>query len=209
MKKILAIIVSLICILPICAEGHMTFKGVEINGTVESVMTQLENKGFARAEANAPEILGNIFGIEASKVEEVLEGIDGPKVIENKGEMVGLFTGKKVRLNIIGTATSNTAMTIDVTYERIDKWPDLKKEYDLLSSMLADKYGNPKMDVCDVCDAYDPVDDISKDKGSIYKIYMTENGYITILITGSSRIMLSYTDLANLKLNDQERASDL
>lgn len=209
MKKILAIIVSLICILPICAEGHMTFRGVEIDGTIESVINQLTAQGFENIEVNKTEMLESIFGEEAEKAEAILESLLGPEVNENKGEMVGIFTGKKVTLNIIGTATSNTAMSIEVVYEPISQWSKLKSEYDQLSLLLADKYGAPKKDVCDVCDEYNPVHEISMDRGSVYKTYQTEEGKITISISGRSRIMISYTDAINLALHNRERAGDL
>lgn len=209
MKKILVIIVSLISFLPIYAEGRMTFKGVEINGSVESVMNQLSAQGFEKVEENTTEMLEGFFGENAELAESILESILGPEVNENRGEMVGVFTGKKVTLNIIGTATSNTAMTIEVVYEPISQWSSLKNEYDQLSLMLADKYGAPKKDVCDVCDEYNPVHEISMDRGSVYKTYQTEEGKITISITGRSRIMISYTDAINLALHNRERAGDL
>lgn len=180
MKKILLSIICIMAAIFAQAEGHMTFKGIEIDGDLKSVISNLSKQGFKYVDST------------------------------NIGAMMnGWFTGREVKLFVLTTPISKTVKTIAISYESMYTWSTLKARYEELSSMLKNKYGEPIEDIDDVSDDYSPLHELTMDRGSIYRKYSSEFGNVVIEIKGDGKIQLYYFDKANMLLNSEEEQSDL
>ena len=81
MERILLTIICLVAIIFAYAEGHMTFKGIEIDGDLPSFVAKLEAQGFIKQSAG-----------------------------EDYATMTGSFTAEDVKLYIHATPISKTAL---------------------------------------------------------------------------------------------------
>lgn len=121
MKKILLCTICFMVAILAHAEGHMTFKGVEIDGDLPSFIAKLEAQGFVK----------NSMG-------------------EDYAIMTGTFTAEEVQLYIHTTPKSNTVYAVSVVYKPIDEWPYLEAHYRKFANSLKTKYGEPIEEVWDV-----------------------------------------------------------
>ena len=115
MKKFLLIVVVLFLGNLLWAQEHQTFKGIEINGTTENFIRQMECKGFS---------------IQRNK--------DGRTVLK------GSFSGRPNCLLLINTLEKEDIVSsVQVLFERELTWTALANNYDTLKNMLTEKYGQP------------------------------------------------------------------
>lgn len=121
MKRILLTIICVVAVLFAYAEGHMTFKGIEIDGDLESFIAKLEQQGFAKKS------IGEDFAI-----------------------MAGNFTAEDVQLVIHTTPVSKIVYSVSVIYKPTDSWPSQEAHYRNLASTLKKKYGEPIDEIWDV-----------------------------------------------------------
>lgn len=115
MKRTITTFAFIFSALLIMAEGHMTFKGVEIDGKLPDVVKQLEGKGYTKVSME--------------------NGI---------AMMLGTFTGQSVMLGVYTTPVTKTVSRITVIYpEGENSWTILSNQYEGLKERLTNKYGEP------------------------------------------------------------------
>lgn len=115
MKRLILIVAILFSGHLLRAQEHLTFKGVEINGSTENFIRQMENKGFS-----------------------ILKNRDSRAVLK------GTFSGKPNCLLLISTMEKEDVVSsVQVLFERELTWSALSNNYDTLKNMLTEKYGQP------------------------------------------------------------------
>lgn len=170
------------------AQGHMTFKGVEINGKAADVVRQLENKGFTRApQENGVSLL------------------------------TGTFTGQPVIVGVVTTPISKTVSRIAVTYpESGSSWTLLSNQYEGLKERLTSKYGEPdevieKFEIPYSPTSY-PLQAFQLEKATYKARFTTENGGVTLSILQfitTPAVCLLYWDKENEAKMDAELEDEL
>ena len=140
------------------AQGHMTFKGVEINGKAADVVKQLENKGFEKvSQENGVSLL------------------------------TGTFTGQQVIVGVISTPISKTVSRIAVMYPTGgDSWTIVSNQYEGLKERLTNKYGEPDEVIEKFETPYSPtsfpLQAFQLEKATYRTRFKSENGGVTLSI---------------------------
>lgn len=183
MKKILLSIICVMAAIFAQAEGHMMFKGIEIDGDLESFKSQLEKQGFS--------------------------GV----VQDRGGVMTGSFTGEDVMLVFYATPITKLVYSVLVMYESQSQWSILENKYNSLVGSLKKKYGEPKESIWDVDENSDPRHELIMDRATIVTHFGCENGGISIGIDNIPEygvaVYIIYWDKENDALKEAEEESDL
>lgn len=167
---------------------HMKFKGVPMEGSLQSFTSKLKNKGFTP------------IGIE-----------DGISLL--KGE----FAGYKDCTIATVADKSGMICKVSVVFPAMDKWGDLERCYSKYKSMLTEKYGDPKEWVekfqkNNINDDNLKRLELGMDRCKYYSIFEGINGEIQLQITHKDftcYVMLSYYDNANQELLRKQIMDDL
>lgn len=174
---ILTILVSLFTMTCLAQTEHMKFKGVPMEGTLQSFTNKLKTKGFTAV------------GIQ-----------DGVSLL--KGEFAGY---KNCTIGAIADK-SGMICKVAVIFPSMDKWGDLEKCYNNYKSMLTEKYGEPAQCEEYFSDGYDGdasnrMYGVQFDKYKYYTVFSCKQGDIQLEIAhegvSSCYVMLSYFDNAN------------
>lgn len=116
MKKIITMIALVLCTLAMSAQtNHMKFKGIPMEGTLQSFTNKLKMKGYTP------------MGIR-----------DGVSVL--KGEFAGY---KDCQVYAIAD-NSGMICKVTVTFPKMDRWSELETCYNKYKGMLTEKYGSPE-----------------------------------------------------------------
>lgn len=168
---------------------HMKFKGIPIEGSLQTFTTKLKAKGYTP------------IGIQ-----------DGVSLLT--GEFAGY---KKCTIGAIADQ-SGMIFKVSVIFPDMDKWAELEICYSNIKSMLTEKYGKPSICEESFNDSYGR-DDASKmygvqfDKYKYYSVFGSELGTIKLEIfhngVTSCYVMLSYFDYANQSKLRQQIMDDL
>ena len=198
MKKItISIIVVLSTMISIAqtqintdSSGHLTFKGVPIDGTLDEYVSKMKKSGFIHKDTEDETA--------------ILEG----DFASYKNCIVGVSTLKQ----------KNLVSKIIVVFPDHDTWSSLSSNYFNLKEMLTEKYGNPS-ECVEKFQSYTPSDDGSKmykvqlDACKYYTTYETEKGTIQLSIKhdGVTRcfVRLVYIDKINSETIKKEALNDL
>lgn len=188
MKRILLTIICFVAVIFAYAEGHMTFKGIEIDGDIESFVAKLEAQGF-----------------------------DLTYQADNAALMSGKFTAEEVSLFIYSTPISKLVYTVLVKYQPTSQWYVLERKYNSLVESLKKKYGEPSASVWEVNNSGDPEHELKMGRATIMTGFETEKGYIIVnMVNGTDEygftaltLHLMYRDKENNALSEQEAESDL
>lgn len=188
MKRTFAFIAFAMSALFVMAEGHMTFKGVEINGSVSSVVKQLEEKEF-------------------TKISEE----------KGMAMMYGKFTGQDVGLGIYATPVSKTVSRIGVIYpNESDTWTLVSSQYEGLKERLTKKYGEPTEVIEKFQYPYSenshPLIAFKLEKAEYKTRFEAENGGVTLSILynqGQTVVVLLYWDKENEAKMESELEDEL
>lgn len=168
--------------------NHMKFKGVPMEGTLQSFTNQLKAKGFTP------------IGIE-----------DGVSLL------TGEFAGYKDCTIGAVADKSGMICKVSVIFPSMEKWGELEKCYENYKSMLAEKYGEPVRCVEEFQNSYTK-DDSSKmhelgmDRCKYFSCFTCKEGDIQLEITHQSftcYVMLSYFDNANQEKLRKQIMDDL
>lgn len=190
MKRILSIIIlamtSFICM----AQEHMTFKGIPIDGDLNSFVDKLEELGFS---------------LDREFDDTVL---------------TGEFAGKSdCKIIICSTKLTNTVCQVGVAFPDQTSWIALKIEYDELLRLFTQKYGKPYQSqryfdkpFYDGCG--NEVRAVDNLKCHWSDLFSTDQGRITLTLSPGSRVgygcvVIFYHDKINMLLNDKEISNDL
>lgn len=172
--------------------GHLLFKGVPIDGTVNSFVQKMKQKGFTTVTGGG-----------------------------ETATMKGTFAGyKNCNLLILRTTEKDLVFRVGVIFEHDKSWELLSSKYFSLKQMLAKKYGKPSYCVEEFDNPYQPEDDNMKmfyteqDKCKYVTEYETDEGTITLRIVHTKAeyehicwVMLVYNDKKN-NVAEMESASD-
>lgn len=166
----------------------MKFKGIPMEGTLQSFTNKLKEKGYA------------------------LQGIqDGVAVL--KGE----FAGYKDCKLIVVTDKSGTLCKTVVIFPKMDKWAQLETCYNRYKSMLSEKYGNPSdcvehFDNSYVDDDNGRMHELRMDRCKYITMFETDKGSIRLKIeyeNFESHVVLSYFDGVNQEKLRKQIMDDL
>lgn len=158
--------------------GHLTFKGVPIDGTLNEFVGKLKQKGLAQ--------------IRKEKGFAILEG----DFAAFKGCTVAVYEHESGFVNRVG-----------VMLPERDTWSLLYNDYSRLKEMLTQKYGKPSDEIEEFQSHSAPTDDNSRmfevhmDRCKYICDFRTENGLIELRIAHdgftSCFVILVYVDAEN------------
>lgn len=183
MKRFLLTIICVVAVIFAYAEGHMTFKGIEIDGDLPSFVAKLEAQGFIKQSIG-----------------------------EDYATMTGSFTAEDVKLYIHATPISKTVYGVSVIYKPQDSWPHQESHYRNLAKSLKTKYGEPVEDVWDVSELV-PISSLKDGYSTAQMGFGCDNGGVGISIEKTLHYDVStrifYWDKENNAKNQTEVESDL
>lgn len=168
---------------------HMKFKGIPMEGSLQSFTSKLRAKGFTP------------IGIE-----------NGVSLL--KGEFAGY---KDCTIGAVADK-SGMICKVSVIFPEMDKWGDLEQCYSNYKSMLTEKYGEPKECVEKFQSNYVKDDDnlkqleLKMDRCKYYSIFDGTNGEIQLRITHQKytcHVILNYFDNANQEQLRKQIMDDL
>ncbi len=189
MKRLfLQLILTLIVGICSAQSEHMKFKGVPMEGTLQSFTNKLAAKGYTP------------IGTQ-----------DGVSIL--KGEFAGY---KDCTIGAVSDK-SGMVCKVAVMFPAMEKWGDLELCYKYYKSMLTEKYGDPKDCVEKFHSRYTDDDnsklhEVKMDRCKYYCTFDGDNGQIQLEITQQNMtcyVMLSYYDNANQEQLRKQIMDDL
>lgn len=168
------------------AQEHMTFQGIPIDGSLDSMITKLEGKGFKR---------------------------DKHVYDDNTAIMTGTFTGKEGTLVICATPKTNVVWKIAVFFEKKDSWYSLESDYKEYKEAYTTKYGKPKKHYEFFSDPYYEGDGYELQACRLGKchylsIWELNTGTIGVNIS-NGYLSLGYEDEQNRTLSENEEKNSV
>lgn len=165
-------------------DSHLTFKGVEIDGSLKDFSSKLIEQGYVISESDDECV--------------VFKGSFGG----DDDCMIGVYT----------TPNTKKVYTVIVALSITNSWTSLKSDYNEYKTMLTAKYGKPDKSIERFKDPYYEGDGYELqafrlDKATYLTHYNASNGTILVHIghfLGGARVCLSYTDNINGQLNKRE-----
>ena len=183
MKRLFFIFAAVVMTVSMMAEGHIKFKGVEINGTKEQIIAQLGKQGC--------EVYYDIIGtcIKAD------------------------FAGLEMYVALLTTSQSKTVYAIVASTLSISERASFIAQYNTLKQLLDNKYGMGKDVVLEdgyYASSRYSIDRGNADKAVLYDAL---NGTILLYVHGdrvrNGNIVVEYIDNANKALKDKEANDDI
>ena len=178
MKKLVLFFVILCVSVAAMAQGHMTFKGVEIDGSLSEMVTKLKAKGLT--------YLGAEDGIAFMK-----------------GDFAGYRDCQIAVFSMKGTGVVNA---VGVAFPDREEWSSIERDYNLLKEMLTEKYGEPSKVIEKFHKNYLPdnwwrFNYLMSDECTWMSVFETEKGDIELFMQKldyrEACVMLKYYDRAN------------
>lgn len=178
MKKILLAMMLFAGLTASAQTGHLTFKGVPIDGTLNEFVGKLKQKGLT--------FMGSEQGVA------ILQG----EFAAYKGCTVAVYEHESGLVNRVG-----------VMFPNRESWALLYNDYSRLKDMLTQKYGAPT-DVVEEFQGYSQPDDdndrmhrVRMDRCNYICDFTTENGVVELRISHSNVtdcfVVLVYVDAEN------------
>lgn len=173
------------------AQEHMTFKGIPINGTLNSFVTKLKQKGFTH--------IGTDDGIAMFR-----------------GDFAAY---KNCTVGAVSSKEKDLVVKVAVIFPSHETWSALENNYLSLKQMLTAKYGEPSDCVETFQSHSQPKDDNMKmfelqmDRCKYQTLFETEKGNIELQLGHKSfskcYVILSYYDAVNQKTVMSDAMEDL
>ncbi len=189
MKKLFLLLVASFVMLNVMAEGHMKFKGVEIDGQLPVVVKQLEKQGFITTSAYKEYTI-----------------------------LSGTFNGQDARVYVYESAKSRTVYQVVVVFAHSGaQWSTIWNDYIAYKERLQLKYGKPVESIEANRCSYsrdDPMFALRMDQAEYETMYKTDNGNIRLSIKKlpypmDVHVCIAYIDGENWVLNEHEVLEDL
>ena len=183
MKKILLIMATLLLTVISSGQDHMTFKGVEINGSLADVVDNLEKVGFKyiTTENRVAALEGNFAGFNALIM----------AIPNRKGDVYAIMA---------------------TYYEGLHSWGKAVQLFDVLENNLTKKYGKPTS-TKDIGTWTDGTTPIAEGDGEWISEWTVDKGNIKLAIIATEvyqlGVTLAYADAENLKVEQQSAYDDL
>ena len=192
MKRILfSIMVSLLSLTSFAQtqSPHMTFKGVPIDGTYNSFVTKLKQKGFKQDLSDRRVLKGSFAGYSDCNII--------PQYDTDKDLVYG----------------------VGVIFQETNSWQTLYTNYSSLKRMLTIKYGEPLSEIEEFQHPYSADDDNSKiyevkmGRSNFNTLFANEKGQIHLKICEVEHlicyVMLIYVDNQNMEIINGDAMDDL
>lgn len=190
MKKVLFSFFAFILITVSCvAQGHLTFKGIPIEGTMSSFCQKLIAKGFTKVRSD-------------------------DKTTMFKGD----FTGRNATVGVRATDNGQNVFAVVVLFEPSQEWDVLVNTYNYYKGLYTRKYGEPKASV-EENPAYDESSSgkmIELYRGSVKwgSGWIVEGGEIEITIEKTDGfkeglVAIRYTDSQNVEQKIQKDLEEI
>ena len=184
MKKILMLSLMLLLNIAIYSQTHMDFRGVPIDGPLNSFITKMKGLGYSLVEES-----GDIVS------------------------MKGQFTGQDVELYITASPKTKTVCRVTIYFPERESWDSLERQYKEYKELFIKKYGTnyksfeyfkkPYYDG----DGYE-LQALWKEK-CVYATYFdTPNGIIVVELTKFESLSIGYEDRTNIELRSSEKTSN-
>lgn len=180
MKRILLTFCAVMLTMALHAQEHMTFKGIPIDGSLSSFVSQLKSKGFTH---------------------ELTEG--------NIAMLKGDFAGKSdCIIGVLASKQSKKVWKVVVRFPEKTSWYSLKSEYRSFKESYTEKYGTPTSyeyfsDPYYEGDGYE-LQALRLEKCTYASYYETDKGYISVEIDDSKCVTVMYEDAINVKIKNHE-----
>ncbi|MBP5527042.1 MAG: hypothetical protein J6X79_01160 [Bacteroidales bacterium] len=164
---------------------HLDFKGIPIDGNLESYTSQLNQLGFTTT-----------------------------KVTDDAAMMKGSFAGEDVEVAVYTTSRSKTVYMVVVAFPEQTSWYSIKSDFKKLENNLQVKYGKPTLQRKSFSSPYYEGDGyemtaIKVDKCNYYTRFTTATGELTLLILKSGQLGLYYVDKINDATYDREKNASI
>lgn len=180
MKRFLLTLCAISFSLAVFAQEHMTFKGVSMDNSLSSFISQLKSKGFT---------------LDATE--------------DNVALLKGDFAGKSdCTIGIVATKQGKKVWKVVVYFPEETSWYSLKSEYKSFKSSYTEKYGSPKSferfdDPYYEGDGYE-LQALRLEKCTYKSYYNTSKGYISVGIDKSGCVTVAYEDAINVEIKRKE-----
>ena len=183
MKTISKLLLTFLWVLPIFAftQEHLKFKNVPINGTVTEFAKQMQSLGFTLVETKNNIVI-----------------------------MQGDFINKSCKLYVVGSKKTNIVWKVYITLPEETSWSSIKSNYFEIRDQFKKKYGEGKSYEFFSKPYYEgdgyELQALRNDKCSYSTFWEMENGAITVEMSSTERIAISYEDSQNVKIQNSEKA---
>lgn len=114
MKNILVALSMLVAVFNVMAQGHLSFKGIPIEGSMDEFCKKLKGKGYTPV------------GRE-----------------NNKAFFAGDFTGRNVTVGVSSTTDGKAVVMVGVLFDASGEWNTLVNTYNYYKDLYTRKYGKP------------------------------------------------------------------
>lgn len=189
MKKVLFSFFAFILITVSCvAQGHLTFKGIPIEGTMDGFCEKLEAKGFERG---------------ATK--------------DNVTAFSGDFTGRQATVWVAATSDGQEVFSVVAFFESMEEWKQLVGTYNYYKNLYTRKYGEPQKvmeDESSLGRGDHNVTYLWRGELVWKSIWVTSGGDIELKIDKTDEVykcavFISYRDYQNIEKKMQEDLKDI
>lgn len=165
--------------------SHFDFKGIPIDGSLDSYVGQLNKKGFTTT-----------------------------KNTEDAAMLKGTFAGEDVEVAVYTTPKSRTVYMVVVAFPEQSAWYSIKSDFKKLENSLQEKYGKPSLQRKSFASPYYEGDGyemtaIKVDKCYYYTRFTTAAGELTLLILKSGQVALYYVDKQNDAKGEREKNASI
>jgi hypothetical protein len=190
--------------------GHLTFKGVPIDGKLSEFVTKMNKAGFKSPDILPKEYEEKIRNAGWGGLLDLAKEVDANDKYSARleGDFAG-YSDCSIYVNTLKSTDIVSNVTVIFPY-RAD-WTDLKNDYSELKEMLTEKYGNPSAcveDISNVESFYTRKDALETNKKAWFTKFSLPNGDI-ILSLQTSNVALQYIDKANSAKKRANAIADL
>lgn len=173
MKQLILSLLLAVCTACAAQTTHMKFKGIPIEGTLDSFVKKLRDKGYAYS------------GMQ-----------DGMAILEGEFAMT---TGCTIAVSRF--SDHDQVNLVSVVFPGKETWHSIYTQYSTLKEMLSEKYGEPEsieQFTSQGLSDYIKFHQIKNDEGHCVSTFTTENGKVVLMMAKSDytslSVILSYFD---------------
>lgn len=163
--------------------NHIDFKGISVNGHIDKFVNELKKQGFTEDYRSNGDVV-----------------------------MKGEFTGKDALVFILSTKKTKTVWKVSVYVDEDASWERLKSDYYEYVKLYTTKYGAPSdhfeffMKPYYEGDGYE-LQALEKEKCFYSSYFHIEKGTISVNITRTGNVSLTYEDGINAAIMKGEKQS--
>ena len=183
MKRLFFILAAAVVAISTMAEGHMKFKGVEINGTQTQFVSQLSKRGC--------EVGTTILGVDMIKAD---------------------FAGIDMLVYPLTTSQTKIVYAVIASTRKIEDAASCKAQYNSLKKLMTEKYGEGENIVLEDGYFVNSIGDFERGGVSNSLSFTNPNGSIILYIHkdfNSANVVVEYLDKTNDALRAKEANDDI